>query len=225
VFTLNYDWLLERALDECSAAYFDGFVGTEVARFRPDLVDATGSTALPSSVLRIWKLHGSIFWRQSPTGEIVRTFSNADTDRAAIYPSDEKYSESRRRPFLTLQDRLRRALSEPDSVLLILGYSFADAHINEIIFSAARDYPRLSVIVMGHKTVAGDLKKVAEAYHNVSVTCADRAILAGQEAPWSADGSGGLYADGGFTLSTFGAVAEYLADSLTTRLTAGKRPA
>jgi len=46
-------------------------------------------------------------------------------DAAAIFPSDTKYEESRRVPFVVLQDRFRRALHEPETLILISGYSFS----------------------------------------------------------------------------------------------------
>ena len=44
LFTVNYDLLLETALDNARATYFDGFVGNIEARFQTELVEA-----LPSS--------------------------------------------------------------------------------------------------------------------------------------------------------------------------------
>lgn len=39
LFTVNYDLLFERGLEEIGASYFDGFVGSLAAGFRDDLVD------------------------------------------------------------------------------------------------------------------------------------------------------------------------------------------
>jgi len=41
LFTINYDLLLETALEELGVPYFDGFIGSLRARFRTDLVEAT----------------------------------------------------------------------------------------------------------------------------------------------------------------------------------------
>jgi hypothetical protein len=53
-------------------------------------------------------------------------------------PSDAKYEESRRVPFVVLHDRLRRALQQPETLVIIAGYLFSDDDLNELIFDAAR---------------------------------------------------------------------------------------
>ena len=45
-------------------------------------------------------------------------------------------------------DRFRRALSEPETITLTIGYSFCDEHLNEILFDAARRYPRSEIVVL-----------------------------------------------------------------------------
>ena len=62
IFTINYDLLLETALDELRVPYFDGFTGTLKARFHTDLVEATPGVdgeSVPAFFVRLWKLHGS----------------------------------------------------------------------------------------------------------------------------------------------------------------------
>jgi hypothetical protein len=101
VFTVNYDLLIETALEKLGVAYFDGFVGALHARFRTDLVEATSADSeawLPSFLMRLWKLHGSVNWAWETPGraDVVRLGSAVATGEvAAIYPSDTKYDESR----------------------------------------------------------------------------------------------------------------------------------
>ena len=136
LFTVNYDLLLETALEQLRVPYFDGFVGALAGRFHVDLVEGAPDEPqdwLPPSFVRLWKLHGSVNWAWDPTGsaEIVRLGGAVTQGRAAaIYPSDAKYDESRRVPFVVLQDRLRRALAQPETLTIITGYSFADDHLN-----------------------------------------------------------------------------------------------
>ncbi|MGH9063637.1 MAG: hypothetical protein ACRD0L_06660 [Acidimicrobiales bacterium] len=55
LFTVNYDLLLETALEALSVPYFDGFVGALRARFRTELVEAAAGGAddwLPSFLIR-----------------------------------------------------------------------------------------------------------------------------------------------------------------------------
>src|SRR5438445_3684758 len=141
VFTVNYDLLLETALETWRVPYFDGFVGTIRARFHTELVEATpglDADFVPAFFVRLWKLHGSVNWAWQDGSEIVRLGQPVSEGRAAaIYPSDTKYEESRRVPFVVLQDRLRRALHQPETLLIVAGYSFGDAHLNELLFDAA----------------------------------------------------------------------------------------
>ena len=61
LFTVNYDLLLETALESLGVPYFDGFVGNLRARFRTELVEASpGATDgyVPKQFVRLWKLHG-----------------------------------------------------------------------------------------------------------------------------------------------------------------------
>jgi hypothetical protein len=147
LFTVNYDLLLETALEMVGVPYFDGFVGALRARFRTELVEAAPPESdewLPAFLVRLWKLHGSVHWawEGGVRAQVVRLGAAvADDQPAAIYPSDAKYDESRRVPFIVLQDRLRRALNHPETLMLISGYSFGDAHLNEMLFDAAGRRP------------------------------------------------------------------------------------
>ena len=113
IFTVNYDLLAETALEELRVPFFDGFMGTLRARFHTELVEGepgVGADSVPSFFVRFWKLHGSVNWLWHDR-EIRRVGISAPTDLpAAIYPTETKYEESRRVPFVVLHDRLRRAL-------------------------------------------------------------------------------------------------------------------
>lgn len=141
LFTVNYDLLIETALEERRVPYFDGFIGSLKARFQIELTEAIStpdSASLPVFFARLWKLHGSVNWAWQKDQQIVRFGQPVTADlAAAIYPSDTKYDESRRVPFVVLQDRLRRALQQPETLVLIAGYSFSDQHLNEMLYDAA----------------------------------------------------------------------------------------
>ncbi len=140
LFTVNYDLLLESALEEYRVPYFDGFLGTLQARFSTELVEGKpGSDRewMPAFFVRLWKMHGSVNWRRQEDGQIVRLGQPIAEGTAAIFPSDTKYEESRRVPFVVLHDHFRRALHVPETLVLISGYSFSDAHLNDTIFDAA----------------------------------------------------------------------------------------
>ncbi|WCL52881.1 SIR2 family NAD-dependent protein deacylase [Gimibacter soli] len=131
IFTTNYDLLLEQALEESLAPYFDGFVGTKAAFF--DLGAVENESLLPARWTRLWKVHGSINWRLDSNGNVVRSDKVDSDSRYLIYPSHLKYDQSRKMPYLAMLDRLKEFLLKPGSVLFLAGYSFSDEHINDVL--------------------------------------------------------------------------------------------
>lgn len=97
IFTPNYDLLIEQALEETRVPYFDGFVGTYRAFFDPYAME---EDALPARWARLWKLHGSINWRQDQEGVVSRSPEVSGAERRVIHPSHLKYDESRQMPYL-----------------------------------------------------------------------------------------------------------------------------
>lgn len=192
LFTVNYDSLLEQALESQGVPYFDGFVGSLRARFRTDMVEATSGDTdvwLPSFYARLWKLHGSVNWAwdtDAPTDQVVRLGSAIPAgELAAIFPSDAKYEESRRMPFVVLQDRMRRALNEPETLFLVSGYSWADDHLNELIFDAVGRRPRSEVVAFCYAEIPRPLADKALKTPNLQVITQKEAIIGGIRAPWS----------------------------------------
>lgn len=224
LFTVNYDLLTETGLEALGVPYFDGFVGTMRGQFREDLVEGLGSTehssqpSLPPFLVRLWKLHGSVHWvwKAGDNPAVMRLGTPApDGQPAAIYPSDAKYEESRRVPFLVLQDRFRRALDEPETLTLITGYAFGDQHLNETIFNAARRRPRSEFVAFCYSTIPEEVAALAMATPNVQVVTRGEAILGGIRKPWSAPETvpEDVWNDGAFLLGDFGFLTRFLARS------------
>lgn len=164
IFTTNYDLLFEQALERSGVPYFDGFSGSVAPFFVPECVEADQGRAdesvyPPRTWTRLWKLHGSINWHLQDIGAgrgRITRYSGPSIntgEELVIFPSRDKYAESRKLPFLSFQDRLRKLLCRGESLLLILGYSFSDEHLNEIIFQGLRSNPRSAAIafVYGEK--------------------------------------------------------------------------
>jgi SIR2-like domain len=221
LFTVNYDLLLETALESLSVPYFDGFTGALRARFRTELVEAGAADAdgwLPSFLVRLWKLHGSVHWawESDQRTEVVRLgMPVADSEPAAIYPSDAKYDQSRRVPFLVLQDRFRRALHQPETLMLISGYSFGDEHLNEMLFDAVRRRPRSELIAFCFGDIPDTLAERASVTPNLQAVARHEAILGGVRAHWEPlkDATPDLWADDGLALGNFSSLAGFLARS------------
>ena len=221
LFTANYDLVLETALERMRVPYFDGFVGALEARFHTDLVEGLPGSdpeSLPPFFVRLWKLHGSVNWARNDEGQIVRLgMAVPDSDAVAIYPSDSKYEESRRVPFVVLQDRLRRALHQPETLMLITGYSFGDDHLNEQIFDAATHRERSEFIAFCHSKIPKTLAEKASNTPNIQVVSANEAIIGGVKANWETqeDRQVESWKDGKFTLCDFNKLAKYLARSMS----------
>ena len=220
VFIVNYDLVIETAFEQLRLSYFDGFVGNLEGRFQTDLVEGTPED--PDrwlSFVRLWKLHGSVNWAwdAASEAEIVRLGSPVPSgSAAAIYPSDAKYDESRRIPFLVLQDRFRRALTQPETLTLVTGYSFGDDHLNELLFDAAERRPRSEIIAFCYSSIPEVLRERAVRTPNLQAVTATEAILGGTIAGWEepADvvGVGGFW-DQQFTLGDFSSLSAHLARS------------
>lgn len=220
LFTVNYDLLLETALDNLRVPYFDGFVGTVRAGFHTELVEGKVESHrewMPAFFVRLWKLHGSVNWAWDDDRKIIRLGQPiSEHDAAAIFPSDTKYEESRRVPFVVLQDRFRRALHEPETLVLISGYSFSDAHLNDMIFDAASHRPRSEFQVFYYSDIPEELAKRASITPNLQVTNGTEAILGGVRAEWEAPENppASLWVDDQFGLRDFKNLSAYLALSV-----------
>lgn len=201
IFSTNYDLLIERGLEIASVPYFDGFVGTVDPYFSDaasdPAEDISNASNLPKSWIRLWKIHGSIGWRTTiePITGTKRTvrLPNVDPgnkDDLMIFPSREKYSDSRRLPFVALQDRLRRLTAAGECLLLVVGYSFSDQHINDIFFSNLRANNRFSLTALmfdplAKKEIQQNLIKPAQGIRNLTAYGPDQALVGGVLGNWS----------------------------------------
>ena len=235
VFTVNYDLLVETAFESMRLPYFDGFVGNLQGRFHTDLVEGTPEDSerwLLRSFIRLWKLHGSVnwAWNTAAEAEIVRLGSPvSSTSAAAIYPSDAKYDESRRMPFLVLQDRFRRALAQTETLTLVTGYSFSDQHLNEMLFDAVERRPRSEIIVFCYSAIPQVVQDRAQHTPNLQAVTTDNAVIGGRLAPWEppAEGlfSGDFWNNGKFTLGDFSSLTTHLARTSTQAQSESPEPA
>lgn len=188
VFTMNYDVLMEQALEDEMVPYTDGFVGSSRPFFDQRIVEEDN---LPERWSRLWKLHGSINWRLDKTMKrVVRSYKEEDGDEVLIHPSHLKYDESRRMPFLVMIDRLKnfiRNQRNPVS-LFALGYSFRDNHINAVLVDSLRDNPNAACLAIQHGDLVGypNARALAEANPSLWILGRDGAIIRGTEIKWTA---------------------------------------
>lgn len=147
VFTTNYDLFNEQAMDRSGIPYSNGFVGTVERRFNPSTYRRALAEQLDISSKR-WaavdgyvhfcKLHGSVNWTEENAGlfPIRESADKLDPvqDRVMIYPTPSKQTASFGSPYSDMFREFQRQVVQDQSVLFVMGFSFGDEHINNIIF-------------------------------------------------------------------------------------------
>ncbi len=183
VFTTNYDLLIEQAFECCRVPYFDGFAGARRPIFDARTIE---EDHLPSRWGRLWKLHGSINWYQDARHEIFRATTSEPNTKRVIHPSHLKYQESRRMPYLAMIDRLREFLKDPNSALVLCGYSFRDEHINETIVRGLQYTQTAVAFALLFETLDAyeEVAQLAQRETNLTVLARDGGIIGGQEVRW-----------------------------------------
>jgi len=180
VFTPNYDLLIEEALERAEIPFFDGFTGTREPFFDPASI---ARNDLPSRWARVWKLHGSIGWRESG-GSVVRAGGREAT--SLIYPDHLKYDHIQKLPFTALFDRLRAFLLQPDTLLVTCGFSYADPHISAVIDECLSANPSSSVFAFQFDRLeaASEACRIASKRTTMSVYARDGAQINSIKALW-----------------------------------------
>jgi hypothetical protein len=147
IFTTNYDYLFEIALEGSGIPYFDGFAGSFEPFFCPEAVEDIESYP---HLVKLWKMHGSLGWTYREFDKAVIRQPCPAEDSILIYPSHLKYNSSKKQPYIALIDRLCAFLQQDDAVLFTCGYSFSDNHINERIVTSLRRGANSHVVAMYH---------------------------------------------------------------------------
>lgn len=157
IFTTNYDQYNEKALDSLGFYYNNGFSGSFLRRFNPNSYnymfvenmnlqkDVWGKL---SYYFNLYKIHGSINWVLEDEEVIEKPVELCDTERIMIYPTPQKDRSTLMTPYSDLMRNMQQILSKNNSVLITLGYSFSDDHINRIILNSLSN-PSFKLIVLG----------------------------------------------------------------------------
>lgn len=129
---MNYDTLIEDSLALSKLRYADGLEGGVSGWWSPATFEQMNLDA------RVFKLHGSINWAEYPSSTTpLRIAPHIKRSQVAskimIWPASTKYRETQLDPYANLMKQARNVLNPQGGtqrVLLIIGYSFGDAHIN-----------------------------------------------------------------------------------------------
>jgi hypothetical protein len=182
IFTTNYDYLFELALEYHNVNYFDGFDGSFEPFFSPSLVEELST--LPQ-YQKLWKLHGSLGWDYDDKNKkIIRRDQNENT--IIVFPNILKYDNSKKQPYVSFIDRLVRFISTDDSVLIVCGYSFGDQHINEAILTALERTRASHVIGLYYDDLAevSVVAELAKKQPKLSMYGKRNAVIGGKYGKW-----------------------------------------
>ena len=169
VFTTNYDLYNEQALDSLSFPYNNGFIGTYSRLFNPasykyayveDMNLSKDVWERVPNFYNLFKMHGSISWVKRDN-QIYETDINHidEDDTVMIYPTPLKDRTTLMTPYSDLFRAFETALLKTNSVLITLGYSFADDHINRLILNALA-IPTFRLVVFGKSENIDRLKEM-----------------------------------------------------------------
>lgn len=64
-----------------------------------------------------------------------------------IFPSSDKYMQSYQEPYFELFSKFQDLLKNPNTLLITIGFSFADNHITQMVTQAITHNTGLSVLV------------------------------------------------------------------------------
>jgi len=145
IFTTNYDLLIELACEECDVVFVNGFEGVFRRHWMPSCFEYdVGKQTLHAKTprfeqsarhVRLFKLHGSLSWSDEKGVVCELEPSRAsEGSPVIIYPSRLKYAASVVPPFDWLLLTFGGVLSTA-RVLVSVGYSYADANLNQYIYN------------------------------------------------------------------------------------------
>lgn len=176
IFTTNYDLFNEKALDALNIHYINGFSGGLRKYFNPAIFNYTWSKRMDTSIdkyepvenmVYLYKIHGSVNWRESDIfennyfeiEEVAPCEFDLSSNPSLIYPTPTKQDKSLGSPYLDLFREFQNKLLEPHSVLFVIGYSFSDRHVNDIIYRALATNSTISIVIFGTIPQSEERKK------------------------------------------------------------------
>ena len=180
VFTTNYDTLFEQAAREDGFVVIDGFSFSfprtfSGRNFDLDIVNRErtrlkGEENFIPNVLHLLKLHGSVDWFLESEGVIEQRVGRLSDEPLIIYPSSEKYAASYDQPYFEMMSRFQAALRKDNTLLIVLGFGFADKHINNAIIEAVRQNPGFHLLIAdyGHPSNGIDVEKYQSLFRRMS---------------------------------------------------------
>lgn len=177
IFTTNYDLYSETALDKLGIHYVNGFSGGIKKYFNPTIFNyalaermdlSQSKWSVIDNFFYLYKIHGSINWIQDEeesklfkVREIQETTADnlKQMDTVMIHPTPLKHNASLGSPYSDLFREFQKKLMQNNNVLVTIGYSFSDEHINNLIYQAFT-IPSFRLIVLGSPTTGKEIEKL-----------------------------------------------------------------
>ncbi|WP_421913524.1 SIR2 family protein [Mesorhizobium sp.] len=175
IFTTNYDLFSEQSLDRMGVSYSNGFSGTIDRRFNPAVyryalaeeidVGARKWSAV-DGYLYLCKLHGSINWVAAkdglyPVRELPGPPKAGEGDPIIIYPTPAKQGFTLGTPYAELFRQFQERVVREQSVLFVIGYSFSDDHVNNIIYQAL-SIPTFRLVIFSDPDTDGEIGRLRD---------------------------------------------------------------
>lgn len=159
LFTTNYDMLFEQAANEAGFTMIDGFTFTFPRIFNGNNYDydivirknsrINAQENYAAKVFHLYKLHGSLDWmRDKENDRVEKCNFQENQEPVMIFPSSIKYEASYEQPFFEMMSRFQAELRTDNALLIIIGYSFGDKHINSMIFEALELNHSLQMVIV-----------------------------------------------------------------------------
>lgn len=176
IFTTNNDMFNEVALDSLSIHYFNGFSGGVMKSFNPASFNYTLSKRMDTAIdkyepvenlVYLYKIHGSVNWIEDETADKDSFFTIKELPlrntisggSVLVYPTPLKQNKSLGAPYVDLFREFQHKLLETNTVLFVIGYSFSDEHVNDIIYRALATNSTMNLVIIND---IGDDKVVSK---------------------------------------------------------------
>lgn len=179
IFTTNIDIFSEKALEEAGIEFNDGFHGRfnpifNLGNFKKSYFKKSlhyeNTSEIP--VFNILKMHGSLTWNLNAAKDKIYLDKNLDIVRGVekskskndanfndnykkltiVNPTKDKFEDTLLKQYY--YDILRiysNELEKENSVLFVLGFSFADKHIKDMTSRVAASNPTLKIYIFAHE--------------------------------------------------------------------------
>lgn len=184
IITTNYDTLIEDAAESMKWTVFDGFSFSRSPQFDSDMFNwslvkdvpnvKTHENIFKKNVINLLKIHGSLTWERSEKDEhIIRKPKVVVRKPIMVFPSSDKYAQSYQEPYFDLFNKFQNMLQKRNTLLLTIGFSFADNHIARMVLNAIKSNDSLTTLITNFNIESNiknwkELEQAMNNYYNVA---------------------------------------------------------